>query len=309
MLAIVAFVFLFQVVTCSSNNANISSADEPLPVVLWHGMGDTCCNRGSLGAIVDLIEQQVPSIYVRSLRIGDNEEKDFSNGYFMNVNDQISFACQLIRSDDKLKNGFNLIGFSQGGQFTRALVQRCSLPVRNLITLGAQHQGVFGLPRCEAVTNNLLHNSVCDFVRKLLSLGAYNSFVQKRLVQAEYWHDPLKEQKYKEKSVFLADINNEKSPRNETYRQNLLNLNKFVMIMFEDDSMVIPRESSLFGYYETGNIKKIVPLEDSLLYTDDRLGLKELNESGKLIKLTIPGDHLQFTDDWFTTNIIEAYLK
>lgn len=30
------------------------------------------------------------------------------------------------------------------------------------------------------------------------------------LVQAEYWHDPLNEQEYKDKSVFLADINNEK---------------------------------------------------------------------------------------------------
>lgn len=30
------------------------------------------------------------------------------------------------------------------------------------------------------------------------------------LVQAEYWHDPTKEEEYKEKSVFLADINQEK---------------------------------------------------------------------------------------------------
>ena len=30
------------------------------------------------------------------------------------------------------------------------------------------------------------------------------------LVQAEYWHDPLNEEEYKEKSVFLAEINQEK---------------------------------------------------------------------------------------------------
>ena len=30
------------------------------------------------------------------------------------------------------------------------------------------------------------------------------------LVQAEYWHDPLNEKEYREKSVFLADINQEK---------------------------------------------------------------------------------------------------
>ena len=30
------------------------------------------------------------------------------------------------------------------------------------------------------------------------------------LTQAEYWHDPLNEAEYREKSVFLADINQEK---------------------------------------------------------------------------------------------------
>ena len=29
-------------------------------------------------------------------------------------------------------------------------------------------------------------------------------------MQAEYWHDPLQEAEYRDKSVFLADINNEK---------------------------------------------------------------------------------------------------
>ena len=30
------------------------------------------------------------------------------------------------------------------------------------------------------------------------------------LVQAEYWHDPLNEEEYKQKSVFLSEINQEK---------------------------------------------------------------------------------------------------
>ena len=30
-----------------------------------------------------------------------------------------------------------------------------------------------------------------------------------RLVQAEYWHDPLNEDKYREKCIFLPDINQE----------------------------------------------------------------------------------------------------
>lgn len=65
--------------------------------------------------------------------------------------------------------------------------------------------GVYGFPRCPINVT-----SICDEVRRLLNLGAYESFVQNKLVQAQYWHDPVQEQKYIEKSLFLADINQEK---------------------------------------------------------------------------------------------------
>jgi hypothetical protein len=50
------------------------------------------------------------------------------------------------------------------------------------VTLGAQHRGVFGVPRCIGANHTL-----CEDMRRLLLSGAYSKFVQKRLVQAEYW--------------------------------------------------------------------------------------------------------------------------
>ena len=51
-------------------------------------------------------------------------------------------VCEMIANDPALQNGFNAIGFSQGGQFLRAVAQRCPTPrMRNLITVGSQHQG------------------------------------------------------------------------------------------------------------------------------------------------------------------------
>jgi hypothetical protein len=50
---------------------------------------------------------------------------------------------------------------SQGGQFLRAVAQRCPQPqMRNLITFGAQHQGVFGFPNCPGEMDPF-----CDIVR------------------------------------------------------------------------------------------------------------------------------------------------
>ena len=64
---------------------------------------------------------------------------------------------------------------------------------------------------------------------------------QNFLVQAEYWHDPLDEDEYRTKSIFLADINNERDDKNEDYKANLIKLHKFVMVKFEDDTVVDPR--------------------------------------------------------------------
>jgi len=49
--------------------------------------------------------------------------------------------------------------------------------------------------------------------------------VQKALVQATYWHDPIMENKYRLGSTFLADINNELFI-NKFYIENLQKLKK-----------------------------------------------------------------------------------
>lgn len=99
----------------------------------------------------------------------------------------------------------------------------------------------------------------------LLTKLSYFSWVQKSLVQATYWHDPLDEVTYRKHSEFLADINNERKI-NQTYIENLNKLEHFVMVKFENDSIVQPRETEWFGFYAPGQAKKLIPLQQSLLY-------------------------------------------
>lgn len=99
---------LVSLVACLIYPVAISGAP---PVVLWHGMGDSCCNPLSLGSIIKLIEGQFsPAPYVHSLRIGSNVEEDTANGFFMNANHQIDYACQLLNADKNLSKGYNAIG-------------------------------------------------------------------------------------------------------------------------------------------------------------------------------------------------------
>ncbi|VDN06430.1 unnamed protein product [Thelazia callipaeda] len=213
---------------------------KPTPIVMWHGMGDSCCNPLSLGWIKNLLEENIPQVYIYSVMIGPNVIADTEHGFFGNANDQVAYVCETIQKDGNLKDGYNSIGFSQGAQFLRALAERCpNPPMKNLISLGGQHQGVFGLPLCP------VESYICDRIRHLLELGAYSRFVQNTLVQAQYWHDPLDEATYRENSIFLADINNEKE-LNEEYRKNLLKLQNLVLVKFLNDTMVTPKESETF---------------------------------------------------------------
>jgi len=266
-------------------------------------MGDTCCFPFSMGRIKKMIEGHVPGIYVHSLKIGPNMIVDEERGYLGNANDEVKDVCDYIANDEQLKNGFHAMGFSQGGQFLMAVAERCpDLGMKNLITFGGQLQGVFGLPNCAA------DNAICEEIRRLLNLGAYIDYIQNGLIQAQYWHDSLDLELFKEKSIFLADILNARDIKNETYSENLQKLSNFVMVRFLKDTMVIPQESEWMGFYAPGQDQEVLSLQETQLYKEDWLGLKAMDEANKLHFLSFEGEHLQFSDEWFLTEILDQFV-
>ncbi|XP_058119262.1 palmitoyl-protein thioesterase 1 [Anopheles ziemanni] len=280
----------------------LDQASGDLPVVLWHGMGDTCCFPFSLGGVKKFLETEL-GVYVKSIEIGNSIVEDFKSGYLIHPNQQVEMVCANLQNDTRLMNGYNGIGFSQGGQFMRALAQRCSSPrMNNLITLGGQHQGVFGLPNCPSLSSR-----TCERFRRLLNYAAYTDMMQNFLVQATYWHDPLNEETYKNSSTFLADINNERS-MNKTYIDNLQKLNKFVMVRFNKDSIVQPLDTQWFGFYKPGQDKETESLRDSHIYHEDRLGLQAMDKRNQIVFLECEGNHLQFTKEWFRRHLF-MYLQ
>lgn len=68
-----------------AGNANDTA---PLPVVLWHGMGDTCCSE-SMNTIKRLIEQKL-GVFVYSVQTADNANAESWSGFKGNVNDQVA---------------------------------------------------------------------------------------------------------------------------------------------------------------------------------------------------------------------------
>lgn len=108
----------------------------------------------------ELIAKMHPGIFIHSVYIEEDQDQDRKAGFvrcmplrslrnsptrfsqYGNVNEQIDFVAQQVANITELKDGFDAIGFSQGGQFLRAYVERYNNPpVHNLITFGSQHMG------------------------------------------------------------------------------------------------------------------------------------------------------------------------
>lgn len=284
---------------------------NPTPVVLWHGMGDDCCHVFSMGSIKRLIEQQIPGVYVLSLCIGDNPDdvtqcnqvSDTLNGFLGNANDQVQYACDVVSQDPELANGFHIVGFSQGGLFSRALAERCAnAQIKSLVSIGGPQQGVEALPNCD----NNGSKEMCEYITLLLDQGAYLPNIQNHLIQAQYWHDSLHYEDYLSKNIFLPGINQENGVNEDEVNQ-FLTIEDLVLVKFNNDTVVNPTESEWFGFYEENTDHGLVPAQQLPVWENLKLDL--LDSQGKLTFLATDGDHLQFTDTWFIDNIIPFLEK
>jgi len=263
--------------------------DTPLPLVIWHGLGDNYAADG-IKSVGDLAEEVNPGTLVYNVRIDDNANNDKTATFFGNLTLQIEKVCEDLASHPILSTApaIDAIGFSQGGQFMRGYVERCNNPpVRSLVTFGSQHNGISEFQKCGAM------DWVCKGSEALLRGNTWTAYVQSHLVPAQYFRDPLQISQYLENSNFLADINNERVLKNKTYKENLSKLENFVMYLFEDDTTVIPKET---GWFAEVNGTDVTQLRDRPIYKEDWLGLKALDKKGALEFRLTEGGHMSLTD-------------
>jgi palmitoyl-protein thioesterase len=232
------------------------------------------------------------------------------------VNDQVETVAAQLANISELAGGFDAIGFSQGGQFLRAYVERFNAPpVRNLVTFGSQHMGVSDVADCKPF------DVLCQIARRAVRSGVYTSWAQEHLVQvrlsalllaagantvfgarqAQYYRDPAQLETYLDVNQFLTSINNEiPDARNATYAANLAALDNLVLVLFLRDTTVIPKESAWFGSNapDAPGDETIVPMRRQPLYEGDWIGLRALDERGAVVLETCNGTHMQISDCW-----------
>lgn len=264
------------------------------PVVLMHGITST---KAGMDDIAGWLRSTYPGIYVVSIEVGDGGD----DSIIWSMNKQVEHFCDSVLADGNLRQGFNLLGYSQGSLIVRGALQRCSLPVHNLITLSGIHQGVFGVPYLLQIPIQF---------RELVTKYAYEEPIQKVISVANYWRDPEQLARFRSDCLFLPDINNERDTRNETYRDNMLKLNAFVMTYTDIDEIVTPKESGWFLGYSPNSLT-VETRNSSRQFTEDLIGMRTLWEQGKLYTFV---SHVRHQDvphspnrDFIFTNILPFF--
>lgn len=310
-----------------SSSSKETPPSPPLPLLIWHGLGDQYDAPG-LHTIGDLAQEIHPDTYVHYIRLAPSGSEDRRATFFGNLTEQLDVVCADLREDERIWNHHqkgsvlvDALGFSQGGQFLRGLIETCEgLRVRSLVTVGAQHNGIAAIGRTCGTWDFLCKGAVA-----VMRGNAYTEYVQGNVVPAQYYRtlndtregggdkgeEPEPVDEYLEYSNFLARVNAERKEereekKNSVYKARLTTLQKFVMVVFEDDTTVVPKESGWFAEVNRTS-GKVTPLRERKIYREDWIGLKVLDEKSALVFESMEGDHMQL-DDEVLSSLFEKYF-
>jgi len=269
----------------------VASASNYRPAVIMHGMN---ADPSDYQRLANSIKAKYPGIYVTLPSVYD----DISS-MLTHMDKQIAALIKAIKQDPNLSKGFNFYGESQGALLARTYVTLSNdPPVYNLIGLNGPQNGVGECPDIEIpVIKQLCGDLGTDLQIYHWPLCSFCS----------YWKGKNKTT-YLNNSQWLANVNNDKTV-NQTYRKNMISLNKYMATMALRDKIVQPGQSAWHTYWYWGDESrsKVMNLSETEGYKNDILGLRTLDERGDLILNSFDAGHCGYTMDWWNKNVLPLF--
>ena len=256
------------------------------PIALFHGILNSCDHEDTSKLVNDL--KQDLGVHVECIEIG--------NGYldtvFKKFESQVEEACDKINSNPNFQSKFNIIGISQGCLIGRYIIEKCQMKgqVMRFMSFDGPQMGIGSIPKITCGT-------FCDFLVNITAPLFYK--LSDRIAPAAYFRFKYDQEYYMENNTFLKMLNNENEIKDEEIKRRFSSLEKLKLIRNKNDTSIVPIESSWFTFYDFEG-KEIVPLEESEFYKKDFIGLRKLNEEGKVTFTEFRGEHIIY-------NIVEYW--
>ncbi|XP_013200454.1 lysosomal thioesterase PPT2 homolog [Amyelois transitella] len=259
------------------------------PLVLIHGV---MTGSASMEMIMYRIKEKHPDTIIYNV----NRFEGWSSLESM-WHQVLEIGNDVANISAKHPEGINIIGYSQGGLIARGIIQTfANVTVDTFISLSSPQAGQYGAGFLHLVFPGLVKDTVYEL---------FYSKVGQHTSVGNYWNDPYHQTLYESYSVYLPYINNHlTSAESGNFKSNLLRLKKLVLIGGPDDNVITPWQSSQFGYY-SGN-ETVIEMKEQAIYTEDRIGLRKLDETGRLHVVTVPGvNHFSWH---MNVTIVDNYL-
>ncbi|XP_076923370.1 uncharacterized protein LOC143585472 [Bidens hawaiensis] len=258
------------------------------------GIADSCTKKTTARYTNLLSEWSNTQGYC--IEIGDGEW----DSWFMPLEEQVEIACEKVKNMSELSQGYNIVGLSQGNMVGRGVLEFCdgAPPVKNFISVAGSHGGLASIPLSLCKTGLM-----CYWLESVIYSKAVQNY--RNLFWIIRNHTPFSPlflgvlqdlDAYREGCKFLPKLNNE-FEKNATYKERFSSLQNLVLIMFDKESVLVPKETSWFGYFSDGASESILPPQETKLYVEDWIGLRTLVEAGRVKFVNVTGGHLEITDD------------
>jgi len=302
--------------------------DDITVLLTLHGRGESM-NDGNAHSFVTRFQQVLKNRSIENkyqivnVGLSDDSGDDYDWSSYRSMSFQTTKLCDYINKPEVWQqlmksNRIVLVGFSQGGLLLRGLLKtQCLDPllprIDRLITFGGPHSGVFGMPDCSQFdTKYEILIKSCEFLQKLDEIthkgpSLYDIFMYTELAEfafsaASYWNSPNNPSETK---TWLAEIDNQNDfdLNGDRYLSRKLNRG-LVLISFGLEATVLPPISAAFGYWDS-NAKNWINYNQTQLYLNDWIGLRELDEKNLVKFYTIENEpHMSIPLDFIANKFL-----
>lgn len=256
------------------------------PLAIFHGINDFCGSTHNM-ELVEYLGRDL-GVYVECIEVVSGA----FNSIFKPMSYQVEDACNIIKSNPNFQKKFNVMGISQGTLIGRYIIEKCQMKgkVMRYLSLNGPQMGIGWIPKLTCGTFcDMIVNITAPLGYKLTGFIAPTSYLRFRYDQ-EY---------YEQHNVFLKELNNENEIKDEEVYNRFSSLEKVMLVKSKNDTVITPIESSWFEFWDKEG-KEIVPLRESQFYKEDFIGLRKLDEEGKVSFVEFGGEHVMY-------NIVEYF--